>query len=233
MPMPAMAVSAPAAWTTATGRYCAMRCRCSRSGVVTEESRSMAPATNNETAARRRMRRTRMWSAATSGRGRPRRAARPAGRQLRVDVGGLGAALDDGVGRDEPLAHGGQRQVGLGQEQAHVQLRPGLDLEGRLLAVVQERGREPEAPPVLVHDLGGGARAGEEAGIEMGQLGHERPAHDDARGPGLDGGPRGIERVLPVQLELGVGDRPRARTGRRPTEPADPRRRAPARCRAR
>ena len=69
MPMPAMAVSAPAAWTTATGRYCAMRCRCSRSGVVTDESRSMAPATNNRTAARRRMRRTRMWSAATSGAG--------------------------------------------------------------------------------------------------------------------------------------------------------------------
>ena len=69
MPMPAMAVSAPAACTTATGRYCAMRCKCSRRGVVTEESRSIAPATNSSTAARRRMRRTRMWSAATSGAG--------------------------------------------------------------------------------------------------------------------------------------------------------------------
>ena len=106
-------------------------------------------------------------------RGRPRRAARPAGRQLCVDVGGLGAALHHGVGRDEPLAHGGQRQVGLGEEQAHVQLRPRLDLEGRLLTMVQERRREPETPPVLVHDLGGGPRTGEEAGVELGQLGDE------------------------------------------------------------
>ena len=69
MPMPAMAVSAPAAWTTAMGRYCAIRWRCARSGDVTADSRSMAPATNRETAATRRMRRTRMRSAATSGAG--------------------------------------------------------------------------------------------------------------------------------------------------------------------
>ena len=43
MPMPAMAVSAPAACTTAMGRYCAMRWRCSRRGVVTDESRSIGP----------------------------------------------------------------------------------------------------------------------------------------------------------------------------------------------
>ena len=163
MPMPAMAVSAPAACTTATGRYCAMRWRCSRSGVVTEDSRSIAPATKSRhrgepaDAAHPDVVRRHL------GRRRPRGAARPAGRQLGMDVGGLGAALDDGVGGDEPLAHGGERQVGLGQEQADVQLRAGLDLERRLLAVVQEGGREAEAPPVLVHDLGGGARAGEEA----------------------------------------------------------------------
>ena len=149
--------------------------------------------------------------------GRPRRAARPAGRQFRVDLGGLGPALDHGVGGDEPFTHGGQRQVGLGQEEPDMQLRSGLDLEGRLLAVVEECGWKTEAPPVLVHHLGGGARAGEEAGVEMGQLGHERPAHDHTRGPGLDGRPRRVERVDPVKLELGVGD------GSRPGRAARPR----------
>ena len=176
----------------------------------------MAPATNSETAAMRRMRRTRMRSAATSGAGGHDAPLGQLGRQLGVDLGRLGAALDHGVGGDQPLAHGGHGQVGLGQEQAHVQLGPGLDLEGRLLAVVQERRREPEAPPVLVHDLGGGARAGEEAGVEVGQLGHERPADDDTRGPGLDGGPRRVERVLPVDLELGVRDGPRPGRAARP-----------------
>ena len=41
--------------------------------------------------------------------------------------------------------------------------------------------------------------------------GHQRPADDDARDPRLDGGPRGVERVLPVQLELLVRDGPGAR----------------------
>ncbi len=77
-------------------------------------------------------------------------------------------------------------------------------------------GGSPEAPPVLVHDLGGGARAGEEPGVEVGQLGNQRPPDDDTRGPGLDGGPRRVEGVHPVQLELRVGDRPRARRAARP-----------------
>ena len=123
----------------------------------------MAPATNSETAARRRMRRTRMWSAATSGAGGH---DAPLG-QLAASSAWTSAALErplttvSAVTSRSPMVASGQ--VGLGQQQADVQLRPGLDLEGRLLAVVQEGGREPEAPPVLVHDLGGGARAGEEA----------------------------------------------------------------------
>ncbi len=69
MPMPAMAVNAPAVCTTAMGRYCAIRCRWSRNGVANDDTRSIAPATNKETAAMRRMRRTRTRSAATSGAG--------------------------------------------------------------------------------------------------------------------------------------------------------------------
>ena len=140
------------------------------------------------------------------GRGRPRRPRRPSGRHLGVDVGRLGAALDHDVGGDEPLAHGRHRQVSLGEEQADVQVRPRLNLEGRLLTVVQERRREPQPTPVLVHHLGGGARAGEESGVEMRELGDERPTGDDARRAALDRGAGGVQRVLPVDLELGMGD---------------------------
>ena len=69
MPIPAMALSAPAAWTTAMGRYWATSWRCSRIGAVTDDSSSMAPATKSDTAAIRLMRRTRTRSAATSGAG--------------------------------------------------------------------------------------------------------------------------------------------------------------------
>ena len=150
-----------------------------------------------------------------------------------MDVRRLGATLDDGVGGDDPLTHGGERQIGLGQEQTNVQLRPGLDLEGRFLAVVQKRGREPEPTPMLVHDLGGGTWAGEEAGIEMGQLRDERPADNDARDPRLDGGPRRVERVRSVQFELlvrnGTGARqiagPRSRQSFATERPPDAARR--------
>ena len=69
MPIPAMALSAPAAWTTEIGRYWATSCRCWRSGSVTDDRSWIAPATKSETAAIRRMRRTRTRSAATSGAG--------------------------------------------------------------------------------------------------------------------------------------------------------------------
>jgi hypothetical protein len=132
-----------------------------------------------------------MWSAATSGAGGQEA---PPG-QLAASSAWTAAALE----------------VGFGQEQADVQFRPRLYLEGRLLAVVQEGGREPEASPVLVDDLGGGTGAGEETGVEVGQLRHQRPADDNARDPRLDGGARGVECVGAVQLELLVGDRLGAR----------------------
>ena len=181
----------------------------------------------------RRMRRTRMRSAATSGAGgHEAPLGHPAASSAWTSAA-LERPLIDDVGGHQPLAHGGHGQVGLGEEQADVQVGTGLDLERRLLAVVQERRRQPEAPAVLVHDLGGGARAGEEARVEVGELGHERPAGDDTRCAGLDGGARGVEGVLAVDLRAG-----RARSGalprrRRPTEPAGPRRRARARCPAR
>ena len=100
-----------------------------------------------------------------------------------MDVGRLGSALDHGVGGNEALAHGGQRQVGLGQQQADVQLRTCLDLEGGLLAMVEEGRREAEATPVLLDDLGRGAGAGKESRIEMSQLRDEGSADDHARNP--------------------------------------------------
>jgi len=68
-PDPAMATRAPAAWTTETGRYCANQMQVARNGAVTAETRSIAPAAKSEMAAMRRIRRTRMWSAATPGAG--------------------------------------------------------------------------------------------------------------------------------------------------------------------
>ena len=141
------------------------------------------------------------------GSGRPRGTTRPPGREFGVHLGRLRAALDHDVGGHQPLAHGGHGQVCLGQEQADVQVGPGLYLERRLLAVMEECRREPQPSPVLVDHLGGGARAGEEAGVEVGELGHECPADDHARRTGLDGGTRGVQGVLAVDLELCVRDR--------------------------
>ena len=231
MPMPAMATSAPAAWTTAMGRYCAMRWRCGaqrrrhrreqvdRAGHEERDGGEAADAAHADPVGRH------------LGRGRPRRPARPPGRQLGVDVGRLGAALDHDVGGDEPLAHRRHGQVGLGQHQADVQVRPGLDLEGRLLAVVQERGREPQPAPVLVHHLGGGAGAGEESGVEVGQLGDQRTAGDDARtAPASTAAAGPSSASSPSIVEQGVGDRAGPRAPR-PTARAALRRRGPARCR--
>ena len=171
----------------------------------------MAPATNSETAATRRMRRTRMRSAATSGAGGHEA---PPG-HLATSSAWTSAALErpliDGVGGHQTLAHGGHGQIGLRQEETDVQVGPCLDLERGLLAVVEERRREPEPPAVLVDHLGGGARTGEEAGVEVGELGYEGPSDDDARRTGIDGGPRGVEGVLAVDHELCVCDGPRAR----------------------
>ncbi len=88
-----------------------------------------------------------------------------------------------------------------------MQVRAGLDLEGGLLAVVEERRGEPEASPVLVDHLGCRARAGEEPDVEVGQLGHEGPAGDDAGRARLDRGAGGVEGILSVDLELGMRDR--------------------------
>ena len=145
------------------------------------------------------------------GRGRPRRPARPAGRQLGVHVGGAGPALDHTVGRHEALAQRGQREVHLGQHEPHVQVRSGLQLEGRLLAVVQERGGEAQSAAVLAHHLRGRTGAGEETPLQVGQLGDQRTADDDAGGPGRDRLARRVQRVVAVEREQRVGDRAHAR----------------------
>ena len=84
---------------------------------------------------------------------RPGGATGPAGHQFGMKVGGVGSPLDHGVMGQQPFAHGGQRQVDLGVHQADVQIRPGLHLDHRLLAVVQEGRGQAEPPPVLVHHL--------------------------------------------------------------------------------
>jgi hypothetical protein len=70
-----------------------------------------------------------------------------------MKVGRRGPPLDHGVVGQQPFTHGGERQVDLGVHQADVQIRPGLQLDHGLLAVVQEGRGQSEAAPVLVHDL--------------------------------------------------------------------------------
>ena len=140
------------------------------------------------------------------GRRWPRGAAGPSGGQLGVDIGRLRTALDDDVRSDQPLAQGGHGQVRLGQQEAHMQVGSGLDLERRLLAVVQEGGWKAEAPSVLVDHLGGGARAGEEPGVEVGELGHQRTTDDHPRRAGLDRLARHVEGVPAVHVEQRVRD---------------------------
>ena len=164
------------------------------------------------------------------GRGRPRRAARPAGGQLGVDVGGLGPALDDGVGRDQPLAQGGQGQVGLGQDQADVQLGPRLNLEGGLLAVVQERGGKPEAAPVswtTSEVAPGQAKKPVSRWVSSGT--RAPPTMTPAR---PDSTAAGWCRARPPSSSSWSWARAGCPTGPRPTGQGAPRRRAPAKCRA-
>ncbi len=150
------------------------------------------------------------------GGGGPRGARGPPRGQLGVDLSGLGAALDDRIGGDQALTQRGGRQVGVGQEEADVQLRAGLDLDRGLLSMVQEGRGQPEAPAVLVHHFRGGSRAGEEPCIEVGELGHERTARNDAGGAVLEGGAGPVERVLALDLQLSVRDRADARPASRP-----------------
>jgi hypothetical protein len=118
-----------------------------------------------------------------------------------VEIGRLRPALDDGVVCHQPLAHGGQRQVDLGVHEADVQIRARLHLDHRRLTMVEVRRRKAEPPPVFVHDLRRGARAGKEAHVEVRELGHECAADDHAgRSPG-NGMPGHVQDVLPVERE--------------------------------
>ncbi len=146
------------------------------------------------------------------GRGRPGGTARPAGSELGVHVGGTRPALDHTVGRDETLPQRRQGEVHLGQHQAYVQVRSGFQLERRLLAVVQEGGREPQPAAVLAHHLRGCTRAREESALKVGQLGDQRTADDDTGRTGRDRVARRVERALTVECQQRVGHR--ARSGR-------------------
>ena len=219
MPMPAMAISAPAAWTTAMGRYCAIRWRCLRSGAVTDEAGRWRRPRRGTTAAMRRMRRTRMRSAATSGAGGHEA---PLGHPA-ASSACTSAAVErplttrSAVTRRSPMVAMGRSASA--RMQSDVQVGAGLDLERRLLAVVQEHRRQPQPAAVLVHDLGGGPGAGEEARVEVGQLGDERPAAMTPDGAGLDG--RAAWRRGRPRRRSGAGRARSARPeSRRPTGPA-------------
>ena len=81
---------------------------------------------------------------------------------------------------DEALEPAGGGQLVVGQEQAHVQLGPGLDLHPAHPPAVHEHGRQSEPAAVLGHHLGRGADVGVEAGAEIGELGAEGGRSDQA-----------------------------------------------------
>ena len=134
----------------------------------------MAPATKSDTAAIRRIRRTRTRSAATSGAGgHDAPVGHPAASSAWTSAALVRPLMtESAVTSRSPIVAMGRSAVG--QDEADVQLGPGFDLDRGLLAVVQEGGRQTQAPAVLVHDLRGRPGAREEPRVEVGELGYEQ-----------------------------------------------------------
>ena len=108
------------------------------------------------------------------GGGRPRVADRVGGDERRVE------GAPDAAPGDEALEPAGRAELVVGQEQADVELGPGLDLDPADPLAVQEDGRQSEPAPVLGHHLGRGAHVGVEAGAQVGQLGPEGGRRDES-----------------------------------------------------
>ena len=192
----------------------------------------MAPATNSETAARRRMRRTRMWSAATSGAGGH---DAPPG-QLAASSAWTSAALERPLttvsavtSRSPMVASGRSASASSRRTCSSAPVSISRVDSWRWCRNVGGSPRRPRCSCTTSEVAPGQAK---KPGIEVGQLGHERAADDDARGPGLDGGPGGVECVLARPARAARARSAGCPKGRRPRAPGGPRRRAPARCRA-
>ncbi len=108
------------------------------------------------------------------GRRRPRVAHRVGGDQRRVE-----GPADPAAG-DDPLEPARRGELVVGEQHAHVQLGPRLDLDPADPLAVEEDGGQAEPAPVLGHHFGGGAHVGVEAGTEIGQLRPERGRGDQA-----------------------------------------------------
>ena len=214
--MPEMATSKrgqPVRHPRRAGIAWAMRWRrWERHRAVTAERRSMKPATKKETAASRRMRRTLICPAATFGAGAATTSRLASWRpSLDGDRPFLGAALHHrcrGSTRRSPMV--GQGQVGLGLVARRTCRSAPVSISREdICRWWRKVGGRPKPASVLVHHLGRGAGAGEEADIEMGELGDERPTHDDPGRPALDRRPRDVEHVDAIDAE----ERVRRRAG--------------------
>ena len=86
------------------------------------------------------------------GGGRPRLAHRVGGDQRRVEAA---ASLAPG---DHPLEDARRAELVAGQQHAHVELGPGLELDPADPLVVDEDRGQAQPAPAFLHHLGGGAR---------------------------------------------------------------------------
>ncbi len=123
----------------------------------------------------------------------------PRGHLGGVDVGSRLVPLHHPFGADQPFEGRRGREVGVAQEQPHVEVGTGLELDPARLAVVHEDGGQPTAPGVFADKLGGGPRDGIEARVEAGQFGPRGAPDDDSRGPGADRAADGIRCRSPVE----------------------------------
>ena len=153
-----------------------------------------------------------------SGRRGPRGAPGPRGHHGRVQVGRLLVALHHRVPGGDALQRGRGGQVDVGQQEADVEIGPGLQLDVAGLPVVEEHRGHPEPSRVLAHQLGGAARAGEEALAEMDELGPQPTPGDQAGGPARHQCPGLVEGFGPADQQA-AGQRCLAGVGRRPSGP--------------
>ena len=107
---------------------------------------------------------------------------------------------DGMIGAEQPLEEAGGPKVGLGQQQADVEVGTGLELDpAQSLAVEEDRG-QAQPPGVLLDDLGGGSHVGVEPHPQIGELGLKGGSGDETGEPDAD-------QPAPVLAGGVVGDR--------------------------
>ena len=214
-PMPARATRAPAAWATPEGQVLAGQVEVAGGRPADRHQQVEQPGQEDGPGSQPPHPAHPDPAGGHSGRRGPRGAPGPRGHHGRVQVGRRLVALHHLVPGGDALERGRVGEVGVGQQEADVEIGPGLQLDPARLAVVEEHRGQPEPSRVLAHQLGGAPGAGEEARAEMGELGPQPPAGDQAGGPARHQCPGLVEGFGPADQQA-AGQRCLAGVGRRP-----------------